>query len=454
VDNGRLEIAGHPGAPPFTSNPSTWTTQAAYEVALYFDAQRHPDLRADWEDLTGRRFPMAGAAGGSVAEEKTRIATRREAERQLSAEDASRTFRGFGGGSLRLALAQPRPKVPWIIEGLQRAGHKVTLVAQFKTGKTTLVANVVRALADGVPFLDRFEVPPLAGRIAVFDYELQSDDALDLYRHVGMTHDDRVSLQSLRGHGFTLANDFHAELTVTHLKKEEVEYWVLDPFGRAMRGFGEENSNDDVRGFMMRLDEIAMEAGVRGILLPVHTGRADVAAGSERARGASVLDDDPDVRWILTRSGRDRFFRAEGRAGVDVPEFALGFDPARSLLSATSGTRSNAQAERLKPEVAAFVQGAPGANVREIKAGVPGKDQSVKGALDLLVAEGVVGVVVDGAAMRHYMAADLPHLSEARGPTEAERGPASNGEPRPEARPVRGGLAASQTEGPITEEQP
>jgi len=261
----------------------------------------------------------------AIKAEVDRIDIRSRAQRKHAAAQASGLFPGFSHLSLHDALAKPRETVPWVIEGLQRAGHKATLVAQFKTGKTTFSANVVRSLADGVPLLGRFDVHELAGSIGVFDYELTEDDALDQYRSMGLQREDRVYMESLRGTGFTLANDTHAEWTVKWLQQHDIEYLVLDPFGRAMRGFGEENSNDDVRGFFMSLDTIAKEAGLLGILMSVHTGRAAAEVGSERARGATILDDDPDVRWILTRDGSGkRFFRAEGRSGSSTASLMSG----------------------------------------------------------------------------------------------------------------------------------
>lgn len=375
----------------------------AENLALFFDSRRFPELLPDWEGTS--------AYARGVAREQERMERTAAARQAMAAAAARGAFAGFSGASLAEALAAQRVEVPWLIEGLQRRGHKASLVAQYKTGKTTFAANVVRSLADGAPLLGRFDVPPLAGRIGVLDYELTEDDATDLYRAQLLARPDRVTLQSLRGTGFTLANDSHAEWTVSWLREHDIAYWVLDPFGRAMRGFGEENSNDHVRAFLMRVDEVAAEANVQGVLLTVHTGRAEAAVGAERARGASVLDDDPDVRWILTRNDDGRYFRAEGRAGVDVPEFALQFDKATQRLFATAETRAGVAGARMRGPVAAFVTAHRGASVRDIKAGVGGKDSSVDAALKALVSEGALVSVKDGSAHRHYLAGHEPEAS-------------------------------------------
>lgn len=352
----------------------------------------------------------------AVAERESKVAERveslridREARRSLATEEATGLFAGFLGISLREALALPREPTSMIIEGLQGAGHKAVLVAQYKTGKTTLSANVVRALVDERPLFGRFPVHPLDGNVGVLDYELTDEDALDLYESMQVENIDRIFMQSLRGTGFTLANDTHAELVVKWLVQHDIRYLSLDPFGRAMRGFGEENSNDDVRGFFMRVDTIAREARLLGVLMTVHTGRVVTEVGSERARGATVLDDDPDARWILTKDNQQRrFFRAEGRRGVGVEEISLEFDPARRLLTASGTTRAESAGERFMGPVLAFVEGNPGATLNEIKQGVEGTDKNVAAAVKLCIKDSLLLVQMDGQRHRHFPGPGTP----------------------------------------------
>jgi RecA-family ATPase len=47
-------------------------------------------------------------------------------------------------------------------------------VAQRKTGKTTLELNLAKALVDGRHFLGQFEVRPIAGNVAIVNYEVSA----------------------------------------------------------------------------------------------------------------------------------------------------------------------------------------------------------------------------------------------------------------------------------------
>ncbi|WP_100813579.1 AAA family ATPase [Microbacterium lacus] len=291
-----------------------------------------------------------------------------EAQRRITERVAKSTFGGFMSLSLGEALLVPREVKPAIISGLQMQGHKATLTAGFKAGKTTLSGNVVRSLADNEPFLGRFPVMDLPGNIGILDYELTDDDALDMYGALGVRNTNRIFLESLRGTGFSLANGYHRDLAVKWLILHDICYWVMDPFGRALRGFGSENDNNDVRVFLDAIDEIVKEAGVLGTLMPVHTGRAQHEIGAEHGRGATVLDDDADARWLLTKdaAGR-RFFRAEGRSGVGLDEVSLDFDSATARLTTGTVTRDESKGERYLSVVEDHIAANPGLGLNELR---------------------------------------------------------------------------------------
>jgi hypothetical protein len=394
-------------------------------------------------DRARRRIedPEAFAREEQIEERANAKRISRAADRVIAQEEAAGLFGGFRGLSLKDALALPRTPPPWLFDGLQRVGHKASLIAQFKAGKTMMAANAVRSLVDHIPFLGMFEPVELAGTVVAFDYELTDEDALEMYEAMSLKHPERLHVESLRGTGFTLANDDHAETAIRYLKEHDAQYWILDPFGRAMRGFGEENSNDDVRGFFMRIDKIAKEAGLLGTLTTVHTGRVASEVGNERARGASVLDDDPDVRWILTKDGDQRFFRAEGRSGINVPEVALTFDPALNRLGTSGLNRSDSAGQKFLSPVLAYIEANPGSNQRDIKRDIPGKDTAVAAAITYLERNGQIRIDRTGSSHQHFITDATPstiHLhvessgsarpqeqGEARGPTDVQRGPAS-----------------------------
>jgi len=92
---------------------------------------------------------------------------------QLRAEHDRTEFAGAATtisiGTLDELRAQHQP-VSWRIEGFQPEGGRVLLVAQRKTGKTTLAANYVRAVQTGEQFLGAFRTTAVSGTVAWLNY--------------------------------------------------------------------------------------------------------------------------------------------------------------------------------------------------------------------------------------------------------------------------------------------
>lgn len=354
----------------------------------------------------GETFGRPSVEERRLADVEARVRSKEielEAQRRITEQVAKSTFGGFMSLSLRDALLLPREVKPAIIGGLQMQGHKATLTAGFKAGKTTLSGNVVRSLADNEPLLGRFPVIDLPGNIGIFDYELTDDDALDMYGALGLRNTNRVFLESLRGTGFSLANGYHRDKAVQWLIEHQIVYWVMDPFGRALRGFGSENDNNDVRVFLDAIDEIVEEAGVLGTLMPVHTGRAQHEIGAEHGRGATVLDDDADARWLLTKdaSGR-RFFRAEGRSGVGLEEVSLDFDSATARLTTGNVTRDESKGERHLSVVEDHIAANPGLGLNELRDAKLCGNSELSAAIKLGEKRGTIRIDKSGTKNLHH----------------------------------------------------
>ncbi len=299
-------------------------------------------------------------------------------------------------------LALPREPVRYAIADLLPLGGNALLTAQYKTGKTTLLNNLVKCYADRLPFLGRFEVTQHAGRIAVFNYELSRQQYDVWLEEAGIASPDRVAVLHLRGFRVPLTVPEVEDWVVAWLIEHEVSVWVPDPFARAATGV-DENDNTAVGVWLDTLDVIKERAGVSELVLPVHTGREVQEAGKERSRGATRLDDWADVRWLLTKDDEgERFFRATGR-DVDLPEEALVYEPSTRALTMKGGDRAWRAKRRLEAAVLAYVTEHPGATVRQVRDGVTGSATATGGVLEGLRHSGHVRAE-QGArdALHHY----------------------------------------------------
>lgn len=308
-----------------------------------------------------------------LEEEALKILRRRQAERRARRMEAEQGFTPpppDASWDLSDALSRPPEPVPYLIgpregdEGLGLAGakHNVVITAQYKTGKTTfLVGSLIHALVDGTAFLGTFTVPEGGVVVGHWNCEMEHRELIDQYiRPVGIMHPERLKGLDLRGHNVDILSEMGKEYAVNWLKSNGVQVWTIDSLARLARMAGvAEKDNDEMLNLLMRVDEIKEEAGVDVSFTIAHTGRMEQEEGRERARGATVIDDWPDARWIMTRDGDTRFLAVEGR-GVRLATVALAFDPATGRSVMGIGDKTDMRAAGGVQAVMAVVAEHPG----------------------------------------------------------------------------------------------
>jgi AAA domain len=349
-----------------------------------------------------------------VAAETRRVRITREARRRVDQEEHEQTWREPPSTwNLTDELAKPDETITYRVEELLPAHGNAVIVAQYKAGKTTLCTSLVRSLADGEPFLNRFDVNPPDGRIAIFNYEVNEAQHRAWLRNSGIVNTDRVCVLNARGFQLTPTVPKIEDWLVRWLAQRKVSTWIVDPFARAFVGCGDENSNSDVGVFLDALDVIKERAGVSELIMPVHTGRGEQNTGQERARGATRLDDWADVRWLLTvDEQRRRYFRASGR-DVDVDEESLAFDEATRRLTLGGWDRQGMKHQDLMNDVVAFVRDNPGLGVNEIILGIAkGRTRAVRALQDAIAHRLVYSREATNRKRLHYVAGHLPSAVE------------------------------------------
>jgi len=222
------------------------------------------------------------------------------------------------------------------------------IVAQRKTGKTTLEINLARSLITGEPFLGRFETRKLEGNVALLNYEV-SGLTLAKWAHEHQVPAKRFFIVNLRGARNPFADTAELQRLAQLLRQHDTQALVVDPFGRAYTG-DSQNDSGQVGAWLTQLDLFARhDVGATDLFLSAHAGWV-----GERTRGSTALEDWPDSIVTLTRDKNNdqlRFLRAEGR-DVLVEEDQLHYDPAtRSLTLTGTGSRAivskNAQLDEL-----------------------------------------------------------------------------------------------------------
>ncbi|MBW3589521.1 MAG: AAA family ATPase [Actinobacteria bacterium] len=291
-------------------------------------------------------------------------------------------------------LAMDEPPLAFTIAGLHPQGSNSLLTAAFKTGKSTLSLNILKALVDGEPFLDAFEVE-LHGRVGYWNFEVTGEMFREWARRMDIRHADRAVVAHFRGFRAFFSHPRFREWAVRWLQEREVAFWIIDPFARAFSS--SENDNALVGRFLDDVDVIKHEAGVSDLLLVTHTGRKIHEEGEEHARGATRLDDWADQRWILTKMQDDRFLKAHGRE-VDQVERRLEFDPHTLHLSIVIGeepsdrkaTRERSALTDAMERIEEILADTRTMSVGDLEKAVGGRRKTFLEARKALVGEGLI----------------------------------------------------------------
>lgn len=280
-----------------------------------------------------------------------------------------------------------RVPVEYAVEPIAAVGQNITITGQYKAGKTMFAINLIRSLVDADPFLGRFKVPeiPIDYRVGFWSLEMSGTDLDSYVDPIGIRAEYRLVVMSGRGYGVNIMTEVGKAWAVNWLNRYEVVTWVIDSHARLCRMSGiDENENGPVLDLLHRLDEIKEASGVGELFYLAHTGRAEQAEGRERARGATVLDDWADARWVLTREGATRFIAVEGRTVTDLEPSSLLYDVDTGRMTMGGRDKYGARTDGLVDLIHTLVMAEPGLlntramikKVRE-KAGTAGQNQIV-----------------------------------------------------------------------------
>lgn len=339
---------------------------------------------------------------------------RRLAKTQLDDEEATKAFRvPLFVETLADELELPDEDIHYRVNRVMPVNCNVTLAAGFKAGKTTLLNHLTRAIVDHELFLGEYLTHDIGRRVAIFNYEVDRGMYRNWLRAAGIVNTDQVVVLNLRGYSLPMhSSSYVLGWVVDWLAQRNVGTWVVDPFARAFTG-GQENDNSEVGVFLDRLDQVKTMAGIRELVLPVHTGRAVAAEGQERARGATRLDDWTDVRWTLTVDVETgvRYFRATGR-DVDEPERRLGYDATQRRPFIIGGTRRGDRAETYDFAIIEALEHEPGLSSNKLRQAVrkiAGSADNIflSSRVEQLEQAGTIKVDRTGKLTRHF-ANDAP----------------------------------------------
>jgi hypothetical protein len=246
--------------------------------------------------------------------------------------------------------------VAWLVDGLLPVGQLLSLMAERKAGKTTMLVELSRALLTGAPFLDRFDVhPPEGGRVVYLDTEMSTDAMHREFTAAGLAADAlaRIDYFDLRGCSGVLDMRQAPQRARWAPLIAPGSMIVLDCLYTVLAALNVDESSAAVASVIEGLKTLARERDAAGLVIADHLGK-DPDRG---ARGHSSKEGGPYALAYIDLDGplgpdTGRTFWAAGRRGVDVGRAPLTLTDGRLTLgdAPAPGARARAR-DRLDNDI-------------------------------------------------------------------------------------------------------
>lgn len=352
-----------------------------YKAFLIDEFAHLPVKERKWHDT---RLSIA------IESEIRRLEAQAEAKVEYAERQSAFELPTPSGQILSAFLTKELAACKWRVEGLIQAGSTVTVVAPFKTGKSTFNFNLIECLITGADFLGVFPTEKIEGRVGFLNYELTEEQCQEWFRRIGISDPSKVIVWNLRGE----PNPFRSDQSIEKFGREclanNVQFLFGDPLSSLYPG-EDLNKNEEVKQFLLKVESFKTKFQVGEVLISVHAGK------DLKTRGAGTLDDHPDAIVRLNKQADGtRTIRAEGR-DVELPETELLFD--KETLTLTIGTAISpaSKIERLSTLVLDAVIKAGKVTATDLPLLVGRSRDDVKRARDLLVTRGdLIETKIDG----------------------------------------------------------
>ncbi len=239
----------------------------------------------------------------------------------------------------RLSAEPTTTAADWLWHGYLKAGEITLLTSQWKTGKTTLLLGLLRALGSGQPFLDR---PTRPGRAWVI-----SEESQDLWR-------DRVTSHPVGGHVELMPRPFRGRPTpdewadlIDTAAADRPDLFVVDTLAHFLPG----RSESDAVTLHESLQPLHRLTSAGAAVLLLHHPRKKASEAGSSARGSGALLGFADVLMELSRYGklksdaRRRLLFARSRRPETPERLAYEWDASTGVFLTVTDPRDRQYAE-------------------------------------------------------------------------------------------------------------
>ena len=238
--------------------------------------------------------------------------------------------------SMKTVLEQSPPAEPddWLWNGYLRPGDITLLTSLWKTGKTTLLAGLLRCLETGEPFLGRPTRPARAWVV--------SEESRSHWR-------ERLALMPIGAHVQLIARPFRGRPTIDDWNElidraiaAKPDLFVVDPLASFLPG----RCESDAASLLEALQPLLRLTAVGIAVLLLHHPRKQRAEVGSSARGSGAMLGFVDTNVELNRAGSAdtdancRVLRAQSRRSGVPARLCYEWDPATGAFAAVPNLKS------------------------------------------------------------------------------------------------------------------
>ena len=178
------------------------------------------------------------------------------------------------------------------------------MLGTFKSGKSSLIVNLLWCLADTLPFLCTYPVRSIAGVIGYLDFEMGATETYERLNRVGCKNDHKIYIYDMVAEGFDLMSGQAYRWLVEEVNETGMEVIVLDAL-RHIAAKKDGNSDGEVQAIFTQLERLRKDCpSLQDVFIPTHTAKNDSARPGDdiSALGSAAWDGGAQYRWGAYRT--------------------------------------------------------------------------------------------------------------------------------------------------------
>lgn len=219
-------------------------------------------------------------------------------------------------------LFKTKNTMTWAVDKLLQDGGMSVIVGPPKSGKSTLVRQLARAICRGETFLGR---TCHKGGVVYLALEEHAGLLREQFKTIGMTRNDPMMIHV----GHLMSTDAIGPLSdyVSEVKPKLVIIDTLSLFGN----FENMNDYESVNKIMHAIKKIARDTGVHVTLIH-HTNKSETVT-SRSVMGSQAIFGSVDNMILFNQVGTKRFVTSQGRGTVNLDNTEIVFNPKTELYT-------------------------------------------------------------------------------------------------------------------------